>query len=59
MDKGYIKTNEKVRTNVKGIYAAEEIKGSSPIGAVAAAYNGGNGSNFNRSWMVQLIIGSI
>ena len=38
---GYIKTNEKVRTNVKGIYAAGEIKGSSPIGALAAAYSGG------------------
>lgn len=38
---GYIKTDEKLRTNVKGLYAAGDVKGSSPIGALAAAYNGG------------------
>ena len=38
---GYIKTNEKLRTNVKGLYAAGDVRGSSPIGALSAAYNGG------------------
>jgi len=40
-EQGYIKTNEKLQTNVKGLYAAGDVKGSSPIGALAAAYNGG------------------
>ena len=40
-EQGYIKTDEKLRTNVKGLYAAGDVKGSSPIGAFAAAYNGG------------------
>lgn len=40
-EQGYIKTDEKLRTNVKGLYAAGDVKGSSPIGALAAAYNGG------------------
>ena len=35
------KTDEKLRTNVKGLYAAGDVKGTSPIGALAAAYNGG------------------
>ena len=38
---GYIKTDEKLRTNVKGLYATGDVKGTSPIGALAAAYNGG------------------
>jgi thioredoxin reductase len=38
---GYIKTDEKLQTNIKGFYAAGDVKGSSPIGALAAAYNGG------------------
>src|SRR5215211_5642023 len=40
-EQDYIKTNQKLRTNVKGLYAAGDIKGTSPIGALAAAYNGG------------------
>jgi pyruvate/2-oxoglutarate dehydrogenase complex dihydrolipoamide dehydrogenase (E3) component len=40
-EQGYIKTDEKLQTNVKGLYAAGDVKGSSPIGAIAAAYNGG------------------
>ncbi len=40
-EQGYIKTDEKLRTNVKGLYAAGDVKGSSPRGALAAAYNGG------------------
>ena len=40
-EQGYIKINEKIRTNVKGLYAAGDVKGSSPLGALAAAYNGG------------------
>jgi thioredoxin reductase (NADPH) len=40
-EQGYIKTNEKLQTNVKGLYAAGDVKGSSPIGALAAAYNDG------------------
>ena len=40
-EQGYIKTDEKLRTNVKGLYAAGDVKGTSPIGALAAAYNGG------------------
>ncbi|HET7642599.1 MAG TPA: FAD-dependent oxidoreductase, partial [Nitrososphaeraceae archaeon] len=40
-DQGYIKTDENLQTNVKGLYAAGDVKGSSPIGALAAAYNGG------------------
>jgi thioredoxin reductase len=40
-EQGYIKTDEKLRTNVKGLYAAGDVKGPSPIGALAAAYNGG------------------
>jgi thioredoxin reductase len=40
-EQGFIKTDEKLRTNVKGLYAAGDVKGSSPIGALAAAYNGG------------------
>jgi thioredoxin reductase len=43
-EEGYIKTDEKLRTNVKGLYAAGDVKGSSPIGALAAAYNGGIGA---------------
>ena len=39
-EQGYIKTNEKGRTNVKGLYAAGDVKGSSPIPALAAAYGG-------------------
>ena len=40
-EQGYIKTDEKLQTNVKELYAAGDVKGSSPIGALAAAYNGG------------------
>ena len=40
-EQGYLKTDEKLRTNVKGLYAAGDVRGSSPIGALAAAYNGG------------------
>jgi pyruvate/2-oxoglutarate dehydrogenase complex dihydrolipoamide dehydrogenase (E3) component len=40
-EQGYIKTDEKLLTNVKGFYAAGDVKGTSPIGALAAAYNGG------------------
>jgi pyruvate/2-oxoglutarate dehydrogenase complex dihydrolipoamide dehydrogenase (E3) component len=40
-EQGYIKTDEKLRTNVKGFYAAGDVKGTSPIGALAAAYNVG------------------
>jgi thioredoxin reductase (NADPH) len=40
-DQGYIKTDENLQTNVKGLYAAGDVKGSSPIGALSAAYNGG------------------
>ena len=40
-EQDYIKTNENLRTNVKRLYAAGDVKGSSPIGALAAAYNGG------------------
>ena len=40
-EQGYIKTNEKLQTNIEGLYAAGDVKGSSPIGALAAAYNGG------------------
>ena len=40
-EQGYIKTDEKLRTNVKRLYAAGDVKGTSPIGALASAYNGG------------------
>lgn len=40
-EQGYLKTDEKLQTNVKGLYAAGDVRGSSPIGALAAAYNGG------------------
>ena len=50
-EQGYIKTNEKLQTNVKGLYAAGDIKGSSPIGALAAAYNGGiAATSIVREW---------
>ena len=39
-EQGYIKTNEKGRTNVKGLYAAGDVKGFSPIPALAADYGG-------------------
>ena len=29
-EQGYIKTDENIRTNVKGLYAAGDVKGSSP-----------------------------
>jgi len=40
-EQGYIKTDEKLQKNVKGLYAAGDVKGPSTIGALAAAYNGG------------------
>jgi thioredoxin reductase len=40
-EQGYIKTNEKIQTNVKGLYAAGDVKGSTAIGVLAAAYHGG------------------
>jgi thioredoxin reductase len=50
-EQGYIKTNEKLQTNVKGLYAAGDVKGSSPIGALAAAYNGGiAATSIVREW---------
>ena len=50
-EQGYIKTDEKLRTNVKGLYAAGDVKGSSPIGALAAAYNGGiAATSIVREW---------
>jgi thioredoxin reductase len=50
-EQGYIKTDEKLQTNVKGLYAAGDVKGSSPIGALAAAYNGGiAATSIVREW---------
>ena len=40
-ERGYVKTDKKQETNVKGLYAAGDVNGSSPIGALTAAYNGG------------------
>jgi thioredoxin reductase len=36
-----VKTDRKLQTNVKGLYAVGDVQGSSPIGALAAAYDGG------------------
>ncbi len=50
-EQGYIKTDETLQTNVKGLYAAGDVKGSSPIGALAAAYNGGiAATSIVREW---------
>jgi thioredoxin reductase len=50
-EQGHIKTDEKLQTNVKGLYAAGDVKGSSPIGALAAAYNGGiAATSIVREW---------
>ena len=40
-EQGYVKTDGKLQTNVKGLYAVGDVQGSSPIGALAAAYDGG------------------
>jgi thioredoxin reductase len=40
-DEGYVKTDEKLQTNVKGLFAAKDVQGSRSRGALAAAYNGG------------------
>ena len=32
---------QNLQVNSQGLYAAGDVKGSSPIGALAAAYNGG------------------
>jgi thioredoxin reductase len=40
-DEGYVKTDEKLQTNVKGLFAAGDVQGSRSRGALAAAYNGG------------------
>jgi thioredoxin reductase len=46
-----IKTDEMRQTNVKGLYAAGDIRGLLPIGALAAAYDGGMAaSSIVRSW---------
>jgi thioredoxin reductase len=50
-EQGYIKADEKLQTNVKELYAAGDIQGSSPIGALAAAYNGGiAATSIVREW---------
>ena len=40
-EQGYVKTDGKLQTNVKELYAVGDVQGSSPIGALAAAYDGG------------------
>jgi thioredoxin reductase len=40
-EEGYVKTDEKLQTNVKGLFAAGDVQGSRSRGALAAAYNGG------------------
>jgi thioredoxin reductase len=50
-EQGYIKTYEELQTNVKGLYAAGGVQGWSPIGALAAAYNGGiAATSIVREW---------
>ena len=50
-EQGYIKADEKLQTNVKELYAAGDVQGSSPIGALAAAYNGGiAATSIVREW---------
>ena len=46
-----IKTDEMRQTNVKGLYAAGDIRGLLPIGALAAAYDGGMAAtSIVRGW---------
>ena len=46
-----IKTDELRQTNVKGLYAAGDIRGLLPIGALAAAYDGGMAAtSIVRGW---------
>lgn len=46
-----IKTDEMRQTNVKGLYAAGDVRGPIPIGALAAAYDGGMAaSSIVRGW---------
>lgn len=40
-EEGYVKTDEKLQTNIKGLFAAGDVQGSRSRGALAAAYNGG------------------
>ena len=40
-EQGYVKTDGKLQTNVKELYAVGDVLGSSPIGALTAAYDGG------------------
>jgi thioredoxin reductase len=41
-EEGYVKTDEKLQTNVKGLFAAGDVQGRSrSIGALTAAYNSG------------------
>lgn len=40
-EQGYVKTDGKLQTNVKGLYAVGDVQGSSPIGALVVAYDGG------------------
>ena len=46
-----IKTDEMRETNVKGLYAAGDVRGPIPIGALAAAYDGGMAAtSIVRGW---------
>ena len=48
---GNVKTDEMRQTNVKGIYAVGDVRGSMPIGALAAAYDGGMAAtSIVREW---------
>ena len=38
---GYVKTDEKQETNVKGLFAAGDVRGVPSRGALAATYDGG------------------
>jgi thioredoxin reductase len=46
-----VQTDDMRQTNVKGLYAAGDVRGSIPIGALAAAYDGGiAATSIVREW---------
>lgn len=50
-EQGYVKTDKNLQTNVDGLYAAGDVNGPSPIGALTAAYNGGiAAASIVREW---------
>ena len=55
-EQGYVKTDGKLQTNVKELYAVGDVQGSSPIGALAAAYDGGMAATSIVHECVRLIV---